>query len=190
MSRLNPEPSLLTQSSQRCEGAALRNWKYAQTHHKSSARAGRESPKSPWAEKGLHIWTHVNFTHLPRYFTASDLNCLTSNSRSHRISNTVYRIQVEWMLNVKVSVHINPTQLKELRGSPFDLGVSDWKHAHAHIGEAIQSHFAECVIKEEQKRQIGLGCRWPRLYATGALFAYLNSAYPGLFLASSLHPPE
>lgn len=81
MSRPNPEPSQLTQSSQRCEGDAI-NWKYTDTPQLFTA----EQPEVwglPRSLPGLrnvciHEYTLYTFRHPPHHITASGMSCSTT----------------------------------------------------------------------------------------------------------------
>lgn len=125
-------------------------------------------------------------TSLAHHFTASDMSCpttITPPALKHTCIQThKYTIQVGSMLNVKARVQIKPRQIRKSEAACLILASR-----HALTSEAIQSvcwmhNKAGAKTEREELATDGHHFIYALLLQQGRLlFAYLDSAYPGLF---------
>lgn len=206
MSHLSPEPSRLTQSSQRCEGAAM-NWKYTQIHPNSSLLNSQRCEGCPTVSLDWEMSVYMNTHNIPSdtsHPLSLSLSVTTSQLQMRAVQHTriqahKHTIQVGWMLNVTRSVQIKPTQV---RNSEVAYLILASQTENTHTCTHKWSHkVSVCWMHNKTGATMGggkgAGYRPPHhLFpssATGAssLFAYVDSFNPGLSLASSLlRPPQ
>lgn len=203
-SRLSQEPSQWAQSSRRCEAAAM-NWKHTHrrtpTLHCWTARGVRAAPRSPWTEKCLYTWKHITSLQtspplLPP--TRSPLHCfrcelcdhhhsLPQDSKHTHIQTHKHTIQVGWMLKVKARVQIKPTHVRHSETENTHTHTHKWSHT---VSVCRMHYKTGAKTEKEELAAVDHHTIYPLLLQQELLlFAYLESDYPGLSLASSLPHP-